>query len=47
MLAAWLRQCVRWSRYIAEHNTDPKPFTWTKTPAQILAKLTPMYASVH
>jgi transposase len=34
-------------RYIAEHNDDPKPFTWTKTPAQILAKLTPMNASVH
>ena len=26
-------------RYIAEHNHDPKPFTWTKTPAQILAQL--------
>ena len=23
-------------RYIAEHNADPKPFTWTKTPGQIL-----------
>src|SRR5688572_9897682 len=23
-------------RYIAEQNADPKPFTWTKTPAQIL-----------
>jgi hypothetical protein len=27
------------NRYIAEHNDDPKPFTWTKTPRQILAKL--------
>jgi transposase len=34
-------------RYIAEHNADPKPFTWTKTPAQILAKLNPLIAPVH
>ncbi len=34
-------------RYIAEHNADPKPFTWTKTPDQILAKLTPLNAPVH
>jgi transposase len=34
-------------RYIAEHNDDPRPFSWTKTPQQILAKLTPMNASVH
>jgi transposase len=34
-------------RYIAEHNDDPKPFTWTKTPTQILAKLTPLNAPVH
>ena len=27
------------NRYIAEHNHDPKPFAWTTTPAQILAKL--------
>ena len=27
------------NRYIAEHNHDPKPFTWTTTPGQILAKL--------
>ena len=26
-------------RYIAEHNADPKPFTWTKTADQILTKL--------
>jgi transposase len=34
-------------RYIAEHNADPKPFTWTKTPGQILAKLNPPNAPVH
>jgi transposase len=33
--------------YIAEHNADPKPFTWTKTADQILAKLTPLNASEH
>ena len=35
------------NRYIAEHNDDPKPFTWTKTPEQILAKLNRLNASVH
>jgi transposase len=35
------------NRYIDEHNDDPKPFTWTKTPAQILAKLNPLNAPVH
>ncbi|MGH6895303.1 MAG: IS630 family transposase [Geminicoccaceae bacterium] len=35
------------NRYLAEHNDAPKPFTWTKTPDQILAKLTPLNASVH
>jgi transposase len=34
-------------RYIAEHNADPKPFTWTKTADQILAKLNPLTAPVH
>ena len=34
-------------RYIAEHNEDPNPFAWTKTPGQILAKLNPLNASVH
>jgi hypothetical protein len=34
-------------RYITEHNADPKPFNWTKTANQILAKLTPLNASVH
>ena len=35
------------NRYIAEHNVDPKPFIWTKTPNQILAKLNPLNAPVH
>jgi transposase len=35
------------NRYIDEHNDDPKPFTWTKTSSQILAKLNPLNASVH
>ena len=26
-------------RYLAEHNTDPKPFVWTASAASILAKL--------
>jgi transposase len=35
------------NRYIAEHNVDPKPFIWTKTPNHILAKLNPLNAPVH
>jgi transposase len=35
------------NRYIAEHNADPKPFTWTTTADQIITKLTPLNASVH
>jgi len=35
------------NRYIAEHNDDPKPFTWTKTADQISAKLNQLNASVH
>jgi transposase len=35
------------NRYIAEHNDDPKPFTWTTTAAHILAKLNPMNAPIH
>jgi transposase len=35
------------NRYIVEHNQDPQPFTWTKTPEQILAKLNPPNASLH
>ena len=27
------------NRYIAEHNADPKPFTWTKTAEQIMNNL--------
>ncbi len=35
------------NRYLAEHNADPKPFTWTATPASILAKLDHVNASGH
>ena len=35
------------NRYIAEHNADPKPFTWTKPADQILAKVNRLNASVH
>jgi transposase len=35
------------NRYIAEHNDNPKPFTWTKPADQILAKLNRLNASVH
>jgi transposase len=35
------------NRYIAEHNDDPKPFIWTKTADQTLAKLNRLNASVH
>jgi transposase/transposase-like protein len=35
------------NRYIAEHNHDPKPFTWTKTADQISTKLKHLNASVH
>ena len=35
------------NRYIAEHNADPKPFTWIKTTEQIMNKLTPLNASLH
>jgi hypothetical protein len=34
-------------RYVDDHNDDPRPFTWTKTPEQILAKLNPPNAPVH
>jgi hypothetical protein len=26
--------------YLELHNADPKPFVWTKSPAQILEKVT-------
>jgi hypothetical protein len=32
-------------RYLDEHNADPKPFTWTATPAAIIAKLDQANAS--
>ena len=35
------------NRYIADHNHDPRPFTWTKPADQILAKLNRLNASVH
>jgi hypothetical protein len=35
------------NRYLAEHNADSKPFTWTATPAKIIAKLEHVNASVH
>ena len=35
------------NRYIAEHNHDPKPFTWTKPADQILTKVNRLNASVH
>jgi transposase len=35
------------NRYIAEHNDDPKPFTWTKTADQISDRLNHLNASVH
>jgi transposase len=35
------------NRYMAEHNDDPKPFSWTKPAGQILAKVNRMNASVH
>jgi hypothetical protein len=35
------------NRYLAEHNANPKPFVWTATTEQIMAKLEPLNASVH
>ena len=35
------------NRYIAEHNDDPVPFTWTKSADQIVGKLNRLNASVH
>jgi hypothetical protein len=34
-------------RYIAEHDANPQPFTWTKPADQILASLNPPNAPVH
>ena len=34
-------------RYIAEHNDDPVPFTWTKSADQITTRLNRLNASVH
>jgi transposase len=35
------------NRYLAEHNANPRPFTWTAAPAAIMTKLNHMNASVH
>jgi len=35
------------ARYLAEHNADPEPFTWTATPTKIMEKLSPLNASLH
>jgi transposase len=35
------------NRYLAEHNADPKPFTWTKPADQILATVNRLNAPVH
>ena len=35
------------NRYLAEHNADPRPFSWSATPASILEKLDQANASVH
>ena len=35
------------NRTIAEHNHDPKPFIWTQTADQILARLNRPNAPVH
>jgi transposase len=35
------------NRYLAEHNAEPKPFTWTATPMSIATKLNHANASVH
>ena len=34
-------------RYLTEHNARPKPFTWTATPARIIAELEHRNASMH
>ena len=34
-------------RYIETHNADPKPFVWTKTTDEIIAKLKPAYAALN
>jgi hypothetical protein len=35
------------NRHLGEHNADPKPFTWTATPASILGKMDQRNASVY
>jgi len=33
--------------YLDKHNSDPKPFVWTKTAETILGKLAPLYSLVY
>ena len=33
--------------YLDKHNSDPKPFVWTKTAQTILAKLAPLYSLIY
>jgi transposase len=35
------------NRYLADHNADPKPFTWTAKPTTIIAKLNQLNVSLH
>ena len=35
------------NRYLDDHNADPRPFTWTATPASIATRLDHVNASVH
>jgi transposase len=43
----WPRAGLRPDPGLVEHNANPKPFTWTAKPANILTKLQPLNASVH
>jgi len=33
--------------HLEKHNSEPKPFVWTKTAETILAKLSPLYSLVY
>ena len=35
------------NRYLAEHNADPRPFTWTASSVSIIDKLHQANASMH
>jgi transposase len=43
----WPRAGLRPDPGLAEHNAAPRPFTWTVTPAKIVAQLDHLNASVH